>query len=91
MLVITRILLQFFLQQVGVMLLRVQRPELERPFNMPLYPLPPLVAMAGFVFILVNRTYALYGLAVAAGLHSGDGYLLDQGEAAWAVAALGIR
>ncbi len=28
MLVITRILLQFFLQQVGVMLLRVQRPEL---------------------------------------------------------------
>ena len=42
-------LLQFFLQQVGVMLLRVQRPELERPFRMPLYPLPPLVAMAGFV------------------------------------------
>ena len=52
MLVITRILLQFFLQQVGVILLRVQRPELPRPFRMPLYPLPPLVAMAGFVFIL---------------------------------------
>ncbi len=46
MLVITRILLQFFLQQVGVMLLRAQRPELARPFKMPLYPLPPLVAMA---------------------------------------------
>ena len=68
MLVVTRILLQFFLQQVGVMLLRIQRPELERPFRMPLYPLPPLAAMAGFVFILVNRAQALGGLAVAGGI-----------------------
>jgi amino acid transporter len=68
MLVITRILLQFFLQQVGVILLRVQRPELARPFKMPLYPLPPLVAMAGFVFILANRSHSLGGLAVAAGI-----------------------
>jgi amino acid transporter len=68
LLVITRILLQFFLQQAGVMLLRVQRPELVRPFRMPLYPLPPLLAMAGFVFILVNRAKALEGLAVAAGI-----------------------
>ncbi|HWG21549.1 MAG TPA: APC family permease [Terracidiphilus sp.] len=68
MLVVTRILLQFFLQQIGVMLLRVQRPELERPFRIPLYPLPPLAAMAGFVFVLVNRPHALGGLAVAAGI-----------------------
>jgi amino acid transporter len=68
MLVITRILLQFLLQHVGVILLRTQRPELKRPFRMPLYPLPPLIAMAGFVFILVNRTNALEGLAVAAGI-----------------------
>ena len=65
MLVVTRILLQFFLQQAGVMLLRVQRPELERPFRIPLYPLPPLAAIAGFVFILLNRSHALGGLAVA--------------------------
>ncbi|HVZ85280.1 MAG TPA: APC family permease, partial [Terracidiphilus sp.] len=68
MLVITRILLQFLLQHVGVMLLRARRPELPRPFRMPLYPLPPLVAMAGFVFILVNRTKALDGLLAAAGI-----------------------
>jgi amino acid transporter len=68
MLVITRILLQFFLQQIGVILLRIQRPNLPRPFKMPLYPLPPLVAMAGFVFILVNRSHALGGLAVAGGI-----------------------
>jgi amino acid transporter len=68
MLVITRILLQFFLQQAGVMLLRRQRPGLERPFKMPLYPLPPLVAIGGFIFILANRNHALGGLAVALGI-----------------------
>jgi amino acid transporter len=68
MLVITRILLQFFLQHVGVMILRAKRPELDRPFRIPLYPLPPLLAMAGFVFILVNRTNALNGIAVAAAI-----------------------
>jgi amino acid transporter len=68
MLVITRILLQFFLQHVGVMLLRVQRPDLNRPFRIPLYPLPPLAAMAGFLFVLVNRTHALGGLTVAVGI-----------------------
>jgi amino acid transporter len=68
MLVITRILLQFLLQHVGVILLRVQRPELERPFRIPWFPLPPLLAMAGFLFILVNRRNALEGLAVAAGI-----------------------
>ena len=68
MLVVTRIVLQFSFQHVGVMLLRVQRPELVRPFRIPLYPLPPVLAMAGFVFILVNRTNALGGLAVAGGI-----------------------
>jgi amino acid transporter len=68
LLVITRILLQFFLQHVGVMLLRVQRPELSRPFRMPLYPLPPLVAMGGFAYLLIYRVNALKGLAVAAGI-----------------------
>jgi amino acid transporter len=66
LLVITRILLQFFLQHVGVMLLRARRPELDRPFKMPFYPLPPLVAIGGFLFMLVNRNHALGGLVVAA-------------------------
>ena len=68
MLVITRILLQFFLQQAGVMLLRIQRPELERPFRIPFYPLPPLAAIGGFIYLLVYRVHALGGLAVAAGI-----------------------
>ena len=65
-LVITRILLQFFLQHVGVILLRVQQPDLPRPFRMPFFPLPPLIAMAGFAFMVVNRAHAVQGLAVAA-------------------------
>jgi amino acid transporter len=68
LLVITRILLQFFLQHVGVILLRVQRPGLSRPFRMPLYPLPPLVAMGGFAYLLIYRVNALKGLAVAVGI-----------------------
>jgi amino acid transporter len=68
MLVITRILLQFLFQQVGVIWLRVRRPELERPFKIPLYPLPPLAAMAGFVYLLVYRSHAMGGFAVAAGI-----------------------
>jgi amino acid transporter len=75
MLVITRILLQFSLQQAGVVLLRIQKPDLPRPFRIPLYPLPPLAAMAGCAFMLIDprRTQtkgggALLGLGVAAGI-----------------------
>ncbi len=66
--VITRILLQFSLQQVGVIVLRIRRPDLPRPFRIPLYPLPPLAAMAGFGFLLIYRVHALKELAVAAAI-----------------------
>ena len=55
-LVVLRILLQFLMQQVGVMVLRQTQPEMKRPFRAWLYPLPPLVAIAGFLFILIKRT-----------------------------------
>ena len=65
-LVITRILLQFMLQQVGVIVLRIRQPDLPRPFRMPLYPLPPLAAIAGFIWIVVSRTTAWSTMAGAA-------------------------
>ena len=77
MLVVTRILLQFFLQQFGLMWLRRTQPELERPFRVPLYPLPPLVAIAGFLFIVAMRVDALTGFACAAAIAvSGTGIYL---------------
>jgi basic amino acid/polyamine antiporter, APA family len=54
-LVVIRIVLQFLVQAVGLIVLRVRRPEMPRPFRMWLYPLPALVAIAGFLFILFNR------------------------------------
>ena len=54
-LVVIRILLQFIVQAVGVMVLRIRRPDMPRPFRMWLYPLPALLAIAGFVFILLAR------------------------------------
>jgi amino acid transporter len=54
-LVVLRIVLQFSLQHVGVMVLRVRRPEMLRPFRMWFYPLPPLLALAGFGFLVVSR------------------------------------
>jgi amino acid transporter len=54
-LVAIRIILQYILQQLGVILLRVQHPEMTRPFRLWLYPLPPLMALAGFLFIVFSR------------------------------------
>ena len=54
-LVVLRILLQFGVQQVGVMVLRWRQPALVRPFRMWLYPLPPLLALAGFGFVVLSR------------------------------------
>ena len=54
-LVVLRILMQFGLQHVGVMVLRMRRPEMRRPFRMGLYPLPPLLALVGFAYIVVSR------------------------------------
>jgi basic amino acid/polyamine antiporter, APA family len=55
-LVVIRIILQFLTQAVGLIILRIRRPDLPRPFRMWLYPLPALIASVGFVFILVART-----------------------------------
>src|ERR1700693_3860334 len=54
-LVVIRIILQFLVQAVGLIVFRITRPEIARPFRMWLYPVPALVAIAGFVFILFNR------------------------------------
>jgi amino acid transporter len=54
-LVCIRIIVQFLAQTIGVIVLRVRRPDLPRPFRMWLYPLPALLAFVGFVYVLLMR------------------------------------
>jgi len=54
-LVVIRILLQFIVQAIGLIVLRIRRPEMPRPFRMWLYPIPALLAIAGFGYILIAR------------------------------------
>jgi APA family basic amino acid/polyamine antiporter len=58
-LVVIRITLQFLMQAIGLIVLRVRRPDLARPFRMWLYPLPALIAIVGFIFILLSRVNSL--------------------------------
>src|SRR6267143_5263497 len=54
-LVVIRILLQFLVQAIGVIVLRIRRPDMPRPFRLWLYPVPALVAAGSFIFILISR------------------------------------
>ncbi|HMC55742.1 MAG TPA: APC family permease [Gemmatimonadaceae bacterium] len=64
-LIVTRILVQFMGQIVGVMLLRRSAPEMPRPYRMWLYPVPALVALLGwiFVFATTDPRVILFGVA----------------------------
>ena len=55
-LVVLRILFQFLLQGIAVLLPKHRRErQLPGRFRMPLYPLPALLATVGFVFIVISR------------------------------------
>ena len=78
-LVVLRILFQFLLQGVAVMLPRHRAARLlPGRFRMPLYPWPTLAAMLGFVFILVSRPQIARELRLA-------GVVLVSGLVAYAV------
>ncbi len=80
-LVVLRILFQFLLQGVAVLLPKHRR-ERHEPgrFRMPLYPLPVLVAMSGFIFIVVSRPAIVGELRLAL-------FVLVTGLAAYALRA----
>ncbi len=67
-LVVLRLLLQFLLQQVGLLRLRRRRPEMFASFRMKLYPLPVWIAIAGRVFMLLSRHGSVWQLLLAAGI-----------------------
>jgi amino acid transporter len=65
-LIVTRILVQFMGQVVGVMLLRRRAPAMARPYRIWLYPIPALVALLGwiFVFATTDLRVILFGVGV---------------------------
>jgi len=54
-LVVIRISMQFLLQIIGLLWLRLRRPDFPRPFRMWLYPIPALLAGIGFIYVLFIR------------------------------------
>ena len=65
-LVVIRILLQFLLQAIGLIVLRIRRPEMPRPFRMWLYPAPAILAILGFLYVVVKRHDSLKEVRYAA-------------------------
>jgi amino acid transporter len=58
-LLITRVLIQFIGQVLAVTLLRRRQPSAHRPYRMWLYPLPSLVALAGWIFVFATTPWKL--------------------------------
>ena len=60
-----RILVQFIAQSVGVILLRRRLGKNASPYKMWLYPLPVILSILIWLFVLFSTKYALLGLALA--------------------------
>jgi amino acid transporter len=67
-LIATRIVVQFIGQIGGVVLLRRRAPDMPRPFRIWLYPVPVVIACAGWLFIFstTGARVMLFGLGVLA-------------------------
>jgi amino acid transporter len=53
-LIATRVLIQYLPQTLGFFLLRLRSPDLPRPFKMWLYPLPGIISVCGWVYVLAT-------------------------------------
>jgi amino acid transporter len=58
-LITTRILVQFVGQIFAVSLLRRNEPEMSRPYRVWLYPLPNLIALAGWIFVFATTDWPI--------------------------------
>lgn len=54
-LVVIRIIIQFLAQIIGLLILRQRQPDMVRPFRMWLYPVPAILAVCGFLYVLFMR------------------------------------
>jgi amino acid transporter len=65
-LVATRVLIQYLPQTAGFFLLRFKSPQLQRPFRMWFYPLPGIISLLGWLYVLgtAARRSLLFALGV---------------------------
>ncbi len=75
-LVATRVLLQYLPQAVGFFVLRVRRPEMPRPFRMWLYPIPGVISVLGWIYILITSAGDSLAFALAIFVLGTAAYLL---------------
>lgn len=67
-LLVIQIVTQFAAQCIAVVVIRRSRPDIRLPFRMPLFPVPAIVALAGWIFILATSglVYVVSGFALVA-------------------------
>ena len=53
-LVATRVLIQYLPQTIGFFLLRLRAPDMPRPFRMWFYPIPGIISLLGWVYVLAT-------------------------------------
>jgi amino acid transporter len=75
-LIVIQIVTQFVAQCYALVLIRKNRPDIERPFRMPLYPLPVLLAAFGWLYILYESGWIYIGAGVGLVLLGTGVYLL---------------
>ncbi|MGH9403483.1 MAG: APC family permease [Terriglobia bacterium] len=77
-LIAVRVLIQYLPQTIGFFLLRVRAPQMDRPFKMWFYPIPGIVSLFGWLYVLGTATPKSLMFALA---------VLLVGSAAYAVRA----
>jgi amino acid transporter len=80
------VVVTFALIALSALVSRLQQPDLERPYRLPLWPLPPLVALAGVaatVLLQTGRDLAIVAAILAAGLLYDVLYLRPRRDTHW--------
>jgi amino acid transporter len=75
-LLVIQILIQYLAQVLAVTLIRRNHPELPRPFRMIGYPLPSLLALAGWLYILISTGWRFILGGLGLGVLGAATYLL---------------
>jgi amino acid transporter len=80
------VVVTFALIALSALVSRLQQPDLERPYRLPLWPLPPLVALTGVattVLLQTGRDLAIVAAILAAGLLYDVLYLRPRRDTHW--------